>query len=386
LFASDLGFWLANAADRHRDMADLHRAFCDRLLDEGLPISRSSLGLEVLHPELSGWQFVWASREVQVLDSQRGIGTSTDYLTSPVRVVDETWSAYRRRLNEPAPDMPLLENLRWGGATDYVIFPLPFLDRHRSAFVSFTTQVETGFSEAELVSLETAARLLGPWMERQVLRRIAVDLLNTYVGRRSGERVFNGAIERGSADIVRAAIWMADLRGFTRYSDTQPLETVLARLNRFFETLVAAIEVQRGEVLKFIGDGLLAIFPGERENLRVSCRAAAEAARAACAGMANLNEEQASANDPLRFGLALHAGELAYGNIGGRTRLDFTVIGPAVNHTSRLLEVSKTLGRQVVISGTFAQARGLNLPSLGTHRVRDVADLQEIFGLPEEAA
>ena len=372
--AGALALWLADAADRRRELADLHQAFCERLLTEGLAVSRSSLGLEVLHPELSGWQFVWASREVQVLDNQRGVDSTVEYLHSPARIVDETWKPFRRRLDRPSPDLPMLDGLRALGATDYVIFPLPFLDTNRSAFVSFTTQAERGFSELEVETLHDAARLLGPWAERHVLRRIAIDLLNVYVGRRSGERVYKGAIERGASETIRAAILMTDLRGFTRYSDTHPLQRVLKLLNRFFEPMVESIEAEGGEVLKFMGDALLATFPEQSGGLAEPCRAAARAARNAAATLGRLFPS-------LNFGIALHAGDIAYGNIGGRTRLDFTVIGPTVNRTSRILELTKRLPGHILASQTFAEAGGEPLRSLGRHALRDVRDPQEIFAV-----
>ncbi|MGE4247126.1 MAG: adenylate/guanylate cyclase domain-containing protein, partial [Parvibaculaceae bacterium] len=316
-----LGLWLAEAAEKHQRFADLHQAFCDRLLDKGLPIARSSLGLEVLHPELSGWQFIWASREVEIQPNPRGAHTTTDYLTSPARIADETWKPFRRRLDRPSPDLPMLEDMRQQGATDYVIFPLPFLDRNRSAFLSFATHAPEGFSDTQIQALSDAARLISPWMERRVLKRISIDLLNTYVGPRSGERVYRGAIERGAAEIIRAAIFMTDLRGFTRYSDTHPLDKVVKLLDRFFEAMVEAITAEGGEVLKFMGDALLAVFPEQEGDLMKPCQAAAQAARGAAGTLARIDPS-------LLFGIALHAGDIAYGNIGGRTRLDFTVIGP----------------------------------------------------------
>jgi len=372
--AGELALWLVEAAERDPSIAALHLAFCDRLADRGLRISRSSLGLEVLHPELTGSQFVWMSREVQVVEAQRDSQTMIDYGVSPARIVDESWKPFRRRLDRPSPDLPMLDDLRATGATDYVIFPLPFADRNRSAFISFTTQAGGGFSDAEIEELRVSSALLGPWTERRVLRRIAIDLLEIYVGRRSGARVFSGAIERGATELIRAAILMTDLRGFTRYSDTHDLNKVVRLLNRFFESTVEAIEAEGGEVLKFMGDALLATFPEREGGLQEPCRAAARAAHRASRALAE--------RDPgLRFGVALHAGDVAYGNIGGRTRLDFTVIGPAVNHTSRLLELTKRLSQPLLGSKAFADASALPLRSLGPHSLRDVAEAQDIFAL-----
>ncbi|MGE4251818.1 MAG: adenylate/guanylate cyclase domain-containing protein [Parvibaculaceae bacterium] len=309
----------------------------------------------------------------------------SDYNDSPAKVVDDTHRPYRRRLDAPIGDMPLLEDLRQAGATDYYIAPFPFIDQQRTAHISFATQRAGGFSDQEIAGLTRAARLFSPYAERRVLKKIAVDLLTTYVGRRSAEKVYDGALDRGKAEIITATILIADLRGFTRYSDTHRIDNVLSTLNDFFDALVAAIEPHGGEVLKFIGDALLAIFPAadERQLPHAPAIAAALDTRRRIAA---LNAERAKAGRTLlKFGLALNVGEIAYGNIGSRTRLDFTAIGPAINHTSRLLEVAKKRNRDIVMSESFVQAAGRDFPSLGLHKLRDVAGEQQVYGLAEDA-
>ena len=382
---SDHCHWLADAASKYRGLADLHHAYCDQLLAEGLPIWRASLGLEVLHPETSGAQFRWIASETSIEIVPRGDRqTNEDYASSPVKIVNETHKTYRRRLDSPIPDMPLLEDLRQSGATDYLIVPLDFLDRGRIAVMSFATRRAQGYSDLEIVRLEEAARLFSPYAERLVLKRIAINLLDTYLGHRSGERVFNGAIERGAVEIIRAVICMTDLRGFTRFSDDQPIEAVLSTLNEFYGVMVDAIASEGGEVLKFIGDALLAIFPEVDHDLTGPSRAALGAVRNAAEGIAELNKLRAGIDIPaLAYGLALHAGEVAYGNVGGRNRLDFTVTGPAVNHTSRLLELSKKIDRPILVSGSFAECCPLPLTRLGKYRLRDVARSQDVY-VPNE--
>jgi adenylate cyclase len=193
----DISLWLANEAP-HDTVKGLWRA---------------SLGLEVLHPEVSGWQHVWTDKNLSVRASDRATApTSESYLNSPTRIVDETARPFRRRLEAPCHDMPLLEDLRLAGASDYVMYPLPFLDRTRTAVVSFATREAQGFDAASLEALELTARLLSPYLERQVLRRIAVDLLDTYVGPRTGQRIIEGRVDRGAVEMIEAAIWFADLR------------------------------------------------------------------------------------------------------------------------------------------------------------------------------
>jgi adenylate cyclase len=178
---------------------------------------------------------------------------------------------------------------------------------------------------------------------------------------------------------------MADLRGFTRYSDEQPIPVVLETLNDFFDALVGPIDENGGEVLKFIGDGVLAIFPADGRELGPRCCEALAAAREARVRIATLNFERVEREmSPLSFGLALHAGDIAYGNIGSRLRLDFTAIGPAVNHTSRLMELTKIMGRDVLVSESFQASCGQPLLDLGSQMLRDVSPAQRIFTIPSE--
>ena len=381
-----LGPWLVTAAAQHRKMRDLHNAFCGYLYEAGVPLWRSSLALELLHPEMTGAQVIWTAGDVKVTDqTRRYVEESGAYENSPVRIVDETDRSFRRRLDVPAPDLPLLEELREAGATDYLAVPFPFIDKTRSAIISYATQSPSGFDANDVAALEGATAQLGPYAERNVLRTIAIDLLNTYIGRRSGEMVFSGAIERGASEVIPAAILMADLRGFTRYSDAQPIPVILETLNEFFDALVGPIDENGGEVLKFIGDGLLAIFPADGRELGPRCCEALAAAREARVRIATLNFERVERGlSPLSFGLALHAGDIAYGNIGSRLRLDFTAIGPAVNHTSRLMEITKVMGRDVLVSETFQALCGEPLLDLGAQALRDVNVVQRIFALPSE--
>jgi adenylate cyclase len=264
------------------------------------------------------------------------------------------------------------------------MYPLPFLDTTRTAVLSYATTRPGGFAEADLSELSMASDLFSPYAERRVLRRIAIDLLDTYVGRQAGERIFAGRVERGDVEALTAAIWMADLRGFTRLSDSLPRETVIALLDDWFDCLAAAIETEGGEILKFMGDGLLAIFPAGADEA-AACERALDAAEAAHGDVAALNRRRAAAGDPpLAFGLALHLGEVAYGNVGGRRRLDFTVIGPAINHASRLQELTKSLNCGLLISGAVARATRRPLVSLGPQLMRDVAEPHEVFTLDLE--
>ena len=374
-----LAFWLTeNAA---LDLPKLHQSYCRQLLALGLPVWRSVLGLEMLHPEQSGQQSIWTVEEAITTEAYHGVEYTADYLQSPVRVIDETDKPFRRRLDRPAADMPVLEEIRAAGATDYVIWPLPFQDRTRSAFLSFATRAKEGFSDAHLHALRRAADFFSPYAERRALRQIAVDLLKTYVGQHAGERIFNGQIQRGAVETIEAAILMCDMRGYTILSSRADRTQIVATLNAWFERIEPAIEVHGGEILKFMGDGLLAIFRAEAD--------AVDACRRACAAARDIRTrlvgwEALGPGSPRigGFALGLHVGEVAYGNVGGRRRLDFTVLGSAVNYASRLQDLAKRLDRPAVASAHFAARLSEPLIDLGVHPLRGIGRAERVYALP----
>ena len=382
--AGELALWLADNAAL--SLAELHDSFCRTLVADGLPIWRAVLGTETLHPEQLGGQLVWrADGEQTEMVYAHGVEQTSSYLDSPLRVVDETGEAWRVRLTGTAPNMPLLLELQQAGATDYFIVPFPFLDRTRSASMSFATRATKGFSDEHLQRLELAANLISPYAERLALRRIAVDLLDTYVGRHAGERIFQGKVQRGAVDRIDAAILMADLRGFTALSNARELTHVIETLDAWFECVAAAIASHGGEILKFMGDGLLAIFPAHAEPAD-ACRRAADAALDSLLGVELLNAGRAAeGNEPVAFVVGLHVGEVAYGNIGGRRRLDFTVLGPAVNYASRLQDLAKSLDRPILASSAFASQLSEPAVAVGTHPLRGIGDAEEVFALPLSA-
>lgn len=296
-------------------------------------------------------------------------------------MVDTTDQPFRKSLEDGPQSMELLEELRQQGATDYVMYPLPFLDKQRTAVMSFATRQAGGFTDREIAALQVATTLFSPYVERQVQRRMTIDLLDIYIGRRSGRRIIDGQIELGQIDYIEAAIWLTDLRGFTRYSEAAPIAEVIGALNAWLGPMVKVIERQGGEVLKFIGDSVLASFAAADHGGRQgACRQALTAADAFSRAVDRLNAtREADGQRGLDFGLGLHVGEVAYGNIGAPTRLDFTVIGPAVNRAARLQELTKKLGERVLISADFAADAKLDLRDLGLHALRDVAGEQRIF-------
>lgn len=375
--------WLEKESAAVPDLAVLFDTFCEALLRAGLPLWRANLGLETLHPETSGTYLVWTNGAMNVGAFPRsGEQVTASYVNSPTRHVDETKQVFRRRLDQPHPDVPLMDELRAQGGTDYCMFPLPFLDAHRTAVCSIATTRDGGFSEEDVALAQRAVNLMSPMAERHVLREIAHNLLNSYLGRTAGKRVYGGQIERGDSYTITAAIWCCDLRGFTSLSETLSRVDTVKLLNRWFDSIGCAVTENGGEILKFMGDGMLAVFPVEATP-EETCARALKAAEEALVNHNELNSDLAGSGEELhlRFGLGLHLGDVEFGNIGADDRLDFTVIGPAVNQAARLESLTKEIGRTIVFSDSFAAAVPERLVSLGRFQLRGMAEMTEVFGL-----
>jgi len=358
---------------------------CARLVAEGLPLWRVNVFVRTLHPDLMGRRMRWEAGKVDIFETPIEILGTEGYRRSPVVAIMTSGRPLRRRLlaADGPFDFPVLEEIRTDGATDYLITPLHFVSGETHA-ISWTTRSPAGFAESEIAALEAVGAPLARVAEIWALRRVATNLLDTYVGRQAGARILAGQIRRGHTESIAAAIWLSDLRGFTELADRTPGPALIEMLNRYFDCQVPAIQAQGGEVLKYMGDGVLAIFPIAGDASAV-CRAALAAALAFRAAVAKLNA--AIGDDPaahLRFGLALHVGDVLYGNIGGGNRLDFTAIGPAVNLAARLEKLARDLGRAIIASGAFAQACPQEFIPLGEHLLRGVAAAQPAFGLTED--
>jgi adenylate cyclase len=373
--------WLIDGARTVREPQEVLAELCRRLVACGLPLYRVAVFVRTLHPNVMGRRFLWKQGEaIQVSEAPYAFLESDTYLASPIPVVFATAQTIRRRI--AAPDCPddykIIAELRAEGVTDYLVHPLPFTNGEIHA-ASWTTQDAGGFTDGHLAALEAIRLPFARLAEVFALRRIATTLLSTYVGRSAGERILQGQIRRGDLERIHAVILLSDLRGFTALSDRLPGEEVIGLLNSYFDGLVPAIEAEGGEVLKFIGDGLLAIFPVAADPA-AACRAALAAVGAGRAALAELNGQRHERNEPeLRFGMALHRGEVLYGNIGSATRLDFTTIGPAVNLTARLETLARDLGRDLVVSAAFAAHCPEAVASLGTFRLRGFRDPVEVF-------
>ena len=372
--------WLVDGARTANAAQDVLAGVCERLVACGLPLHRVAIFGRTLHPDFMGQRLLWRLGEVTVTDADYAMLESETYRRSPVRLVFTTARPIRLRIEAPdcPDDYPIVAELRAEGVSDYLIQPLPFTSGEVDA-ISWTTTRPGGFTDADLAALEAVRLPLARIDEIYALRRTATNLLDTYVGRHAGWRILQGRIRRGDIERIEAVIMLADLRDFTTASNRLPGDQVIGLLNSYFDCLVPPIARHGGEILKFIGDGLLAIFAVAGDPA-AACEAALTAADEARAGIASRNAERRGAGEPvLRQRMALHLGDVLYGNIGSAGRLDFTAIGPAVNLTARLEALARDLRRDLVVSAQFARRSRAALHPLGTFRLRGFRGPQQVF-------
>jgi adenylate cyclase len=380
--------WLIDGARSAASPTDRLAETCERLVAAGLPLWRVGIFVRTLHPDIYGQNFIWkpgAEVEVGTIDFQ--VLDSPGFHSSPLISVFRQGIEVRARADDPqSKRFPIIEELRAEGVTDYIALPLPYIDGTVNAS-SWTTKQPGGFTDEQLAGLRRIVTPLARLSEIMNLRRIATNLLDTYVGNRAGERIMGGQIRRGHTETMHAAIWLSDLRGFTALSDRLPAETVVDILNHYFDCQVAAIRTHGGEVLKYMGDGLLAVFPideyvGDDEKV---CSRVLEAARESRASVDALLYPIGETVERFRFGVALHVGTILYGNIGGGSRLDFTCIGPAVNLAARLEKIASRLHRTVVASEGFAGICTGGWSDLGEFPIAGFSKAQRVYGLIDES-
>jgi adenylate cyclase len=358
--------------------------FAWSLVAAGMPLLRVTLHVGTIHPQFLGTTIVWwrdTGRTIRVL-LRHEVADVIPYEKNPVRRVCEGRETLRRRLDRPDGelDFEVLKELRDRGGTDYLALPIASV--HATAYmVTFVTDRAAGFTNTEIADLTRVAQRLAITLDRQSQAWVLRNVLAAYLGERTGPKVMDGQIRRGTGIELTAALWSSDLRGFTERSDRLPSERIIAILNALFDAQAGAIHDRGGEILKFVGDGLLAVFPIE-EGTAVS-EVAAHAVAAAQAALAAVrllaNDPVMAGEPPLEIVIALHIGAVHYGNIGAADRLDFTVIGPAVNLVSRIEAAAKALDRPIVVSEAFAAALGGGLVSLGRHPLRGLSTPHELF-------
>src|SRR5215207_4970827 len=397
--ATEVGAWVTAAGLAGASEPELLRGFCERLVAAGLPLARAVVLVDTLHPVHEGHVFHWRRDPVPdertVIEYGRTIEGSEhaeSWRRSPFYHLLETGgSALRRCLARGDPaDFPILEELRSEGQTDYLALvhrfaPEGAIGEMDCVCSSWSTDAPSGFADGQV---EALTRELVPALALAVkcasLARIAGTLVETYLGRDAGRRVLGGRIARGVAERIEAVLWFSDLRGFTRITDTASPGQVIPLLNDYAEAVIGAVHEAGGDVLKLIGDGALAVFRADDPTR--ACRSALAAQALMRERVAALNARRAAARLPVTdVYLGLHVGEVYYGNIGSRDRLDFTVVGPAVNEAARIAAMCRSVERDVLLSSAFVGAvRGeerARLVSVGRYALRGVARAQELFTL-----
>ncbi len=382
--------WLVLEAWKAMTSQDMVANLAAALVSAGFPLWRLRLFIRTLHPQLFAYGYTW-QRGVDGIEEYQASHTgvqSEQFASSPFVAIINGEGGVRRRLEGPNPrlDFPVLKDLVEEGATDYVAMPLRFSDGQINILI-LTSDRAGGFSTHELGQLYEILPTLSRQLESHAQRLSSLTLLRTYLGRNAGRRVLDGLVKRGDGEDIHAVIWFSDLRNSTSLAEALSRDDYLETVNQYFDCVAGAVIDNGGEVLKFIGDAVLAIFTiDDAENARPeACARALEAVRDAEQRMHIVNQErEAEDKPPLAFGTGLHRGDLTYGNIGTERRLDFTVIGSAVNEASRIEGLCKSLGRSILVSSRFAQSCASVLVSLGEHDLRGVSDRQEVFTLPAD--
>ena len=397
----ELTAWLTEAGLAGVSELAVVTGFCERAVAAGLPIARGYAFVDTLHPVHEGRVVRWGQDAGLPPEVEYGRSTPVAadepppnhdvWRSSPFfRMLETGKSLLRRRLLvADETEFTILPELRVSGFTDYVAIINRFasdavIGEMDCVYSSWTTRDPNGFQNSHIEALQRLSPFFALAIKSIALARTIRTLMETYLGRDAGRRVLDGRIMRGVADRIDAVLWFSDLRGFTRISDTTP-EQVIPLLNDYADVIVSAIHERGGDVLKFMGDGVLAIFAAD-DRAR-ACRAALAATVAARRGAVTLNERRAAAGLPVTdMYLGLHFGEVFYGNIGSTDRLDFTVVGPAVNEVSRIAAMCRSADQLMLVSAAFADVgdNRSRLVPVGRYALRGVGRPQELFTLDPE--
>jgi adenylate cyclase len=390
--------WIAEAGLAGASETTLLQGFCERTAGLGLPLARGVAFIDTLHPLYEGRTFRWEREKPDVTFTDYGRSTEGEvaerWRTSPwFRMLTDGVSLLRRRVSlETASEFPILRELYEASMTEYVGLLNRFdadavIGEMDSFYSGWMTDRPEGFSDADVATLVRVVPHLGLAIKAASLGRIAETLVETYLGRDAGRRVLHGKIERGVADRIKTVLWFSDLRGYTRISDSAEPEQIIPLLNDYADAIVSAIHAGSGDVLKLIGDGVLAIFPAQ-DRARATA-AALHAAKEARAAVVALNARRGAEGLPTTdMYLGLHLGVVFYGNIGSKDRLDFTVVGPAVNEVSRIAAMCRSVDQPILISSAFADSFASErkpFVSVGRYALRGVGKPQELFTLDPDS-
>jgi adenylate cyclase len=417
---TEISDWIIESGLIGLDETEIIDGVCQRLNASGTKVMRAQVGQRVLHPIYAGVGFRWErgkGTEKGDWERQEGGSERRDIMSSPFgRLFKDNVESWRFKIegaNEELP-YPILEELREQGATDYVTFASGFAegavtrtgargftegaigktegDQHSDGMVSsWTVDQPDGYTDGQLDELTRVVRTLGLAIKSGRNQRMARTLLEVYLGKDAGRRVLSGEIERGMVRSISAVLWYCDLQGFTKIADTTPPDELIKLLNDYFENMVEPIHAAGGQVLKFMGDGLMAIFELDKADNADVCRIALDTVEETRRRISEVNVVRKAAGQPTtEFYIAMHLGDVQYGNIGSKDRLDFTVVGPAVNEVSRIEAMCRPLEQDVIVSSAFSKAAANcqdRLVSLGRYALRGVRRPEELFTVmpPEDA-
>lgn len=371
--------WLMREAWMCLDPMALTRHLGNRMVLDGIAVSRINVTIWSLHPQIAGASYVWHrdSDDVTVESASHDRLKSAEFINSPIRYVSEGLGGVRQLLtaDEAEFSFPIMADLKAEGATDYVAMPLSFSNGQINV-LTMASDHPTGFKTANLGLMFECSAVISRYYEVLTQRANASVLLETYLGARTGQRVLGGEIRRGDGDDIDAAILYCDLRHSSRLAEEMPRDDYLALLNGFFESIVGLVRDYGGEVLKFIGDAVLAIFP-EDGNAERACANAIRAASAIVDAVADI--KLSGGKDPLACSIGASYGRVTYGNVGSADRLDFTVIGAAANIAARLADLGKVLGEPALATAAVARAAPHDMALLGAHGLHNVSEPVEVF-------
>jgi adenylate cyclase len=383
---AELNQWMITTGRRSNDPIEVVSHLCETLTEAGVPLWRVNIGQRFANPLLIAWGIVWTPDGTETYDVTHARMLTDGYIGSPFEYIMKHQRPLHKSLLglDPEVDHSAYLEFAEAGGTDYYATLLDYGDKSQHG-CTFATQAEAGFASEHLAMIEAIKPGLSSALEPMTMRKSSRSLLRTYLGDGPSEAVWNGTIQRGERRSLEAVVMFTDLRGFTAFSESASEAEVFDALDSYFDLVVKSVEEKGGDVLKFMGDGILSIFsvPSAAERSQQG-RQAALAAQGVLLGLALLNKERGrDGKSPLNIGIGINAGPVSYGNIGSPGRLDFTVLGAAVNVASRIEGLTKIVGDRVLATAAVAQAAPDLFASRGHHEVRGVRDPVEVFALLE---
>jgi adenylate cyclase len=391
---AELAIWISNAGLGGQDETTIITEVCGRLVGYGLPLIRVQVFIDTLHPVHGGLVYLWQSADGATTGKEYAQVNDGELMarwrqSAFFRLLETGAAMLRRRVNaQSIAEFPLLGELYAAGITEYVAVVDRFsadavIGEMDCVYSSWTTAAPHGFTDAQVAAIRRVTPCLALAIKSATLMRIAKTLVETYLGRDPGARVLKGSIGRGNSAAIEAALWFSDLHDYTRICDHARPDEIIALLNDYAETVISAIHGEGGDVVKLIGDGTLAMFTATDRTS--ACRAALTAAQTALTRIDELKERRAAGGLPATsVYLSLHVGEVVYGNFGSRDRLDFTVVGPAVNEVSRIAAMCRLVDQPMLVSSAFFAAlgsEGERMVSVGRYALRGVSQPQDLFTL-----